>query len=454
MKKYILLFSLVHMLFLNSCSVEDFLNEKPESTMLVPTDLHDFQLLLNHPRMNYYAVGLGLISSDDIHYSKNALASLSPLVRNTYLWDKDMFAGEREIRDWDISYFAIFTANNVLEGVTELSAPQNAKNDLIGQALFKRAFAYFDLVLHFCNVYSEQNLDLPGLPLKLEADVNIIHQRATIGEVFEVIIADLKQSIQHLSQQKPNEDRSRPSIQAGHGLLSRIYLYMGDYKQAYTHADSCLMIADDLLDFHTIDTVAIISNWISNPELIYDSKSANYLEIINSPTSSASVSSDLFSSYGDNDLRKAVYFYEKSDGEWGMNQNYLGSFQYVLTGLTIGEVYLTLIEALLKTGNKQEALDKLHQFLSKRYNEPAESSKFSANEGELLNFILEERRRELAWRNIRWMDLKRFNRDGRDLTLKREDAGQLVELLPNSNRYIFSIPQSEIDQSNIEQNQR
>ncbi|WP_313260716.1 RagB/SusD family nutrient uptake outer membrane protein [Sphingobacterium sp.] len=453
MKKHLLTFGIIQLLLMGSCSMEDFLDEKPESTMLVPHEMTEFQFLLNHPRMNYYSVGLGVLSSDDVHYSQDALNTLSPLVRSTYLWEKDMFAGEREIKDWEIGYYGAFTANNVLEGMERVSAPKESREDLIGQALYKRAFAYFDLAVHFCPVYSLENRDLPGLPLKLEADVNIVHQRASLGTVFDAIISDLERALRSLSPQVPMEDRGRPSVQAAHALLSRIYLYMGDYPKAYAHADSCLMISDGLLDFHRLDTTAIKTSWIHNPELIYDSKSANYLEMRNSMSSLASVSSDLYAAYGEDDLRRAVYFRKKRDGKLGMNQNYLGSYEYPLSGLTVGEVYLNFIEAALQTGKRDGAVVRLRQFLSKRYRFPVTEEVFS-DSGDLLVQVKQERRKELAWRSTRWMDLKRFNRDGDAIRLHRSGLEKKVDLGPNSPLYVFPIPQSEIDQSNIQQNIR
>ncbi|MNT13620.1 SusD family protein [compost metagenome] len=68
--------------------------------------------------------------------------------------------------------------------------------------------------------------------------------------------------------------------------------------------------------------------------------------------------------------------------------------------------------------------------------------------------ILIERRKELVWRGLRWSDIKRLNKIGSEITLKRILNGTDHVLLPNDPRYALPIPDDEIVRSGIDQNLR
>jgi hypothetical protein len=69
--------------------------------------------------------------------------------------------------------------------------------------------------------------------------------------------------------------------------------------------------------------------------------------------------------------------------------------------------------------------------------------------------ILNERRKELLYRGLRWTDLRRLNKDPRfAITLKRIINGVSYTLPPNDNRYAWPIPDNEIALTNMPQNER
>jgi len=71
-----------------------------------------------------------------------------------------------------------------------------------------------------------------------------------------------------------------------------------------------------------------------------------------------------------------------------------------------------------------------------------------------LQKVLTERRKQLVMRFVRWMDIKRLNKEGASITLKRIINGQLYSLPPNSNLYALAIPEDVIVLSGIQQNPR
>jgi starch-binding outer membrane protein, SusD/RagB family len=72
----------------------------------------------------------------------------------------------------------------------------------------------------------------------------------------------------------------------------------------------------------------------------------------------------------------------------------------------------------------------------------------------VLPLIEAERKKELVWRGLRWGDLKRYNKEGQNITLTRLLNGQTITLAPNDLRYVLPIPQYEINLSGIAQNPR
>jgi hypothetical protein len=74
--------------------------------------------------------------------------------------------------------------------------------------------------------------------------------------------------------------------------------------------------------------------------------------------------------------------------------------------------------------------------------------------GEVLKLILSERRKELVYRGLRWMDIKRLNLEGQEIVLKRLVDGKEYRLVPNENRYALPLPADIVRIAGIPQNPR
>ncbi|KKX49153.1 RagB/SusD family nutrient uptake outer membrane protein [Sphingobacterium sp. IITKGP-BTPF85] len=123
-------------------------------------------------------------------------------------------------------------------------------------------------------------------------------------------------------------------------------------------------------------------------------------------------------------------------------------------GIATDEMYLVRAECLAREGKIAEALADINLLLSKRYKSTSFMPLSETNISNLLDLILLERRKELLFRGLRWMDIKRLNLEGRMISLIREGADGKVELKPNDNRFAIPLPEDIIRLAGVEQNPR
>jgi hypothetical protein len=69
-----------------------------------------------------------------------------------------------------------------------------------------------------------------------------------------------------------------------------------------------------------------------------------------------------------------------------------------------------------------------------------------------LDTILLERRKELVMRTLRWIDIKRLNKEDRNIVPVRIVAGERFSLPPNDNRYALPLPSDVVNISGMPQN--
>jgi tetratricopeptide (TPR) repeat protein len=444
------------MVLITGCTKE-FLNKKPDKALVVPSTLKDFQAILDN---SYGVFGnttyLTQIADGDFEVMETGIASLNFDLRNSYLWEKDIFEGV-QTGDWNKPYEQVFYANIVIEGLDKVNKTDENKHhydQIKGSALFFRGHAMAQLVQQFAAPYnSEAANEILGLPIRTSSDVNVKSKRGTLAEVYEHILNDLIASINLLPEN--GQPKSRPGKVAAWALLARIYLVMGEYDKATEASSAALAIQSELINYNDLDTNANTSfpdgRFVYNDEIIYYTNQT-FTTFFNS--ASVVVSEELYNLYDDNDLRKQV-FYKANRGFKG---SYGGSPFFIFTGLATDELYLIRAECYVRLGNLKDAMADLNTLMRTRWKntEAIQFEPFIANtETEALTMILEERRKELLTRGLRWSDLRRLNTEQRfQVTLERTYQGETYILLPNDVRYTFPIPQVEIEGSGIEQNER
>lgn len=435
LRSVILLFLLFN---ITSCS-KDWLDVKRDKTLVVPQNLDDYQALLDNTSYmnNFQTPYLGEISADDLSLSFNQWNTSSAIEHNAYIWSKDQKYSALPT-GWFNAYQQVFCANIVLDGIEkskEFKTEGNKYNNLKGSALFYRSWTFFQLAQVYCKTYQNEHATQDrGIPLRLDYDINIPIQKNNLEAVYKQILLDLKTAATLLPQ-KPLV-KTRPSRPAVFALLAKTYLQMEDYKNSVLYADSCLQLYPELIDYKELSLSDDFPLKKLNQEVIFHSTMYATTALQNSV---AQINQSLYQSYETDDLRKIAYF-KTIDGRTVFKGSYDQS-EYLFSGIATDEIYLIRAESALREGNKQIALNDLNKLLTMRYRKNALSQIVNIDTETLLIRILEERRKELLFRGIRWMDLKRLNKDARfKQTLKRALNNQIYELLPNDELYVLPFP--------------
>ena len=440
---------------------ESYLDAKPRTDLLVPKSLDDYTALLDNTTVLNYTSALGQMAADEYVFVSYQTwqSTFSATERNSYIWAKDIFQGEIARLDWNRPYISIFYANNVLEGLEQLSIKNTEKaRQLKGWALFIRAFAYYDLAKTFCVAYNPTtaNIDL-GLPLRRSASIDVILPRSNLQETYDLILTDLIQASQLLGIDFPAKNRNRPYKGTALAMLSRVYLSMNKFTESEKYADDALVLYNQLIDFNTVSQTNASPFAIDNSETIFSTAQVSDYGITINTVSNTGVMVDpnLLSSYKVNDLRKAIYFGLNANGRYYFKRGYYGSGNYPFSGIATNEIILNKAECLARRNEVQPAMDLLNSLLVKRFDNRFVYVKLVAtNAEEAIAQILLERRKELVWRGLRWADLKRLNQNGAGIILKRSLNGTDYLLPANSPKYALPIPDDEIYRSGIQQNPR
>lgn len=448
------MFLLVVLASLTACN--KFLDVKPDGKMVVPKDLNDCELLLNdYTVMNCSYPSASEVSADDYFLPATIWQSIALLDdRNYYIWSNDIPSLSVQ---WLNAYKVIFNTNQVLEivaGLDQNSVNMEQYHQVAGAAHFYRAFAFHQLLSCYALPYDKSTANNePGIPLKLSPQLDTKTSRASIQESYDQVISDYQKAASFLGNTPSG--KGRPAKAAVFAGLARLYLDKQDYENAYNYADSALAVTSALLDYNTLNIYSYAPIPVFNAEVLFSATTSFSYPLMQGY---ARVDHDLYESYTASDLRKKIYFMNNYDLP-EMSYDFKGSYDNTqsgnFVGLTTSEMYLVKAESAARLGNLTAALDAINTLRKYRF-PPANFELVSiADREDLVRFILNERRRELVFRGLRWADLKRLNQDPKtQKTLTRTLGDKVYSLPPKSHAYALLIPMDVIRESNIEQNKR
>lgn len=355
---------------------------------------------------------------------------------------------------WNTAYLTINEANYVIEGVDATEGVTQEKRDqMLGEALFQRGWAYFDLARAYGY---EPGREVDGWRqsaiIRTEATRDVgdadLRGRSTNVEVYNQAKDDLEAALELLE----GGDRGVyfANYAAANALLARLHLYLENWQEAIDYADeaitaSGLELLDSESDFES-NPFAQTPNPESIMELSIDPVeeslgSNNGLCPYTNPTHWFDVilSQNLIDLFEAGDYRNYLYDYE--DGypfteKWNCST---GPFDDNIPLIRLPEMNLIKAEAYAESGDELAAIDELETLRTARGLDAYDPLMNPAPTGEdLIAEILDERRRELHFEGHRFYDLKR-----RAMTITKQQG---VDPVPYDDiRILAPLPQSQVD---------
>lgn len=384
-----------------------------------------------------------------------------------YIWN---YSADNTSGMWGNAYFVISAANNVINNLegkdSEAGVTTQDLNNLKAECLFTRALAHHILILYYAQPYTYQP-DGPGVPVVLVSDLST-PARNTTREVYAQIVTDLTEAEQIMD---PSYQRSGvtdakatitlPAIQA---LLSRVYLYMGEWQKSADYATKVINNSKYSLwtaeELPTVWTKDVADNGGEVIMEFYGKLTGDYnqwwedISYLTNPDGYADcgTSNDLYSLYTDNDVRKSLYRTDANNASGGL----MWTTKYAGKGdgtpdvnnvilFRLSEMYLNRAEAILNGASVSgtSAMADLNALRANRGVEPLTSCGFGD--------VKLERRLELAFEGHYLWDLGRWGDSVERTDFTGSDSFRNFPF--PSHKWALPIPQREIDiNPELEQN--
>ncbi|UZD24433.1 RagB/SusD family nutrient uptake outer membrane protein [Algoriphagus halophytocola] len=445
MKKYIVLL-LTATLGLSSC--EDFLTVVPETQLSSATFFKtetDFEQAVNaayvplRSIVNTFAWRLSEMHSDNTYYGRNVLfGAVDPqedLADFAVPTANGVTANNNVLQQYRLDYQIIARANQVLALIDEAEISQEVRDNVKGQALFLRAYAYFELVRYFGSVPLHltpvATREASALPLSSE------------DEIYTSIINDLVAAVPILppkSQQEPGRVTSgaartllanvyinRKQWSDAEAILTPVvtsgeYMLMPTYDMAFSENASNKNNAESVFEVQFLEGAAGLNGnfiYLMLPRPLLAEELVEITGTINPQPIDGEGNNiptpDIIAAYEEGDEREEAsigYVFLSNSFRDDKTYPYIKKYakkhsQHNNTGTNFpiyrySEVLLFMAEILNEQGKDGEARNYINQVRERAGLGPVTSSG-----DELADAIFRERRVELAFENKRWFDIQR-----------------------------------------------
>lgn len=455
--KYIYLFRFYGVMILFIGCGDSFLDQKPVQNQQVPSTLDDYQAMMDHDYINSFPAFLSMVGGESFTVQENMWDNF-PLgiqyyQKNAFIWADDVFEGA-DSHDYNVGYGRILICNIVLDGLNKYEGDKsgNQYKKVKGTALFHRARFYYNLAQLFAFPYGQQSTDQYGLPFYLTSSVATITQRRTVTDTYEQILNDLIEAVDLLEENSFIAER--PDKASCFAMLARVYLQMGEFEEAIKYASQSLSLRSELLDYNTLDlsyAYPFPMNGKGNPEIIFieDTNGGSFMG-----PARLDITEDLLDLYSTGDLRLQAYVNKNIDGRNVFKGSYMGTYSF-FTGLTTAEMFLVRAESATHLNKIDEALADINKLRENRYVKQSYIPYGQKDKNKILEYIFNERRRELAFRNRRWEDIRRWNAfTDNKKSLSRTMKNQQYTLSPNDTKWTWPLPDLAIQEGGYKQNPR
>lgn len=397
---------------------------------------------------------------------------------------------------WNDHYRGIARVNSVifnLENLSDEVIPQDTRQELLGQAYFLRALFYFNLSVYFEEV-----------PLILEPQTleTAFVAKNTYDEIYAQIVTDLTLASEFLPTTQPDDLFGYATKGAALGLFARVQLY----NQVYDGEFGVLNLTNQVLglgySLHPNYADLFTEAGENSPEIVFAARFFRNAATSNGENFSATF---LASPKGDmRPMRNLVFDYYCTDGlpittsplynpssqganrdpranasiyfvgdQWldepvrtftGNSPTGYGQRKYIRRGpgpdgtavfedgsqdfyvIRFADVLLMRAEALVETGDLSGAASLVNEVRA-RVNMPSvQDVEGIGSQSQMRDIVRHERRVELAFEGLRFMDLKRWNTVQEAVIRAAADpVGPYNPQYLGKRTEVFPIPQAEID---------
>lgn len=370
---------------------------------------------------------------------------------------------------WQDAYVLINNINKILENLDKASdMSDDVKAQIKGEAKVLRAYAHFILVQLFAqdfNFTSDQSH--PGVPIVTSSGIDSKPTRNTVGEVFNFIFKEMDEAVNLLnnasSLQREGEDFYFFNYYSALGIRAKMNFYATNYTAALSDANMVINSGNySLISNYTLGSyesvglgqLDFINEWagtsIVEPESIFQlyinetevetTTNRSIIDIYTSNNGNAAhaISNDLYSLYETDDIRLNWYKIENTDQHVF---KYPGDFGAAPDDTPFSVLRLTeliLMKAELEARNGEE---KVARELVNRITSRAGASLVTSTGNQLIEDIITERRKELAFEGNRLFDLKRLKRG----FVRTDCSAQICTVEYPTNLYAWPIPQEELN---------
>ena len=477
MKFKINILSVIIQLSICFSGCNDFLEESSQDEVRPSTVDELMQLMVGEvfPMDNQTCVYLDLLTDDvDCNGDQGFDQFVLSVERARYIfaWEEDMYEqleGMNGTTSWADFYARIMGCNTILGYLDRVEGSDLAKANLKGQALVFRAWCYFFLVNLYGQPYTkgDPNENL-GVPLKLEMEVSDgFFERNTVAEVYSQIEKDLLEGAKLLENNKIEMSIYKASPLMANALLSRVYLYMGNWDKAIDYANVVLEEKSTLVSLAAGNKIYA---WNNTDEIIWQYGDLREITAffntvgIYGLLAPFCVSSSLIDLYDVEDLRlNTNHFRGINKSTWQMYYmaGYKGDEKEGSTkGIRTAEMYLNRAEAYIqkyvkegKEEYRKAALADMNTLREYRFETPYTKIEDRADidistPEKLYEFYKEERRREFDFEDHRWFDLRRMGMPKIEHKFPMGNNEIVTYTLEdNSPRYVLPIPKSAIQRN-------
>lgn len=466
-----------------------YLEESPDNRVDLDTPEKAAQLLTNaYTSANYNFTEW---MTDNVTFTTGTLKL--PEYDQAYAWEDIISVNQDTPTNfWMSTYDAIAHSNEVLAVIDDLPGDQAMKDAVKGEAYLTRAYGHFMLVNLFAEHYDADKADRRlGVPYVEEPETEFIkkYTRNTIEEVYDKIEDDLENGLELVDGSfYANSGKYHFTRNAALAFASRFYLFKGDF-------DKCIEYSTEMLgadpDVFIKDIEALLAEYaepLDFLQLFADPADQSNLLLIRNVCNfqvtvgywpDALLLNSIFNDnpWGADDIRTSLrypifvrgddglalakfeFLFERSSltSNVGLNYTIFPAFRGEEVLLNRAECYVYRSLDGGGAGDLTRARADLQILVNKRYDgAPAVTAaildqRYGSSDAEnIMQFILDERRKEFIHEGLRWFDIKRFG-----LEVEHTMADQsTISLDANDDRKVLQIPQAAIDVGGLEPNDR